>query len=53
MREYIITQIRDSKRWQDSVDYMADEENPMPILENLCNADLLDEYDFYCNGFCP
>jgi hypothetical protein len=53
MREYIISEIRDSKRWQDAVDYMADDDNPMPRLEELSNSDLLDEYNFWCNGFRP
>lgn len=50
IRGYIISCIRDTKRWDHWKETDPDLDGEPPILENLSNSDLMDAYDYYCCG---
>lgn len=48
MRNFVISVIRSSSKWQACIDNGMEED--LPLLENVSDEDLLDIYDFYVGG---
>ena len=50
MRSYIISCIRNTKRWSHWKETDPELDGVPPVLENLSDSELLDAYDYYCCG---
>ncbi len=48
MRNFVISVIRSSRKWQACIDNGMEED--LPLLKSVSNEDLLDIYDFYVGG---